>query len=212
MFGARLSPKRQRCSPVAERRKDSPIISPVVPVGRNDQDAMDLFSYLLRNRIVFIGSFIDFDVSTQVVGALLALEYLDENEDIKVYINCPGGSIYAILGIVDALLAIKPDVSTVVFGISGGNTSLILAAGTKGKRYSMANARIGLNQPAGYVNGSSVEAGITARELNRSLKVVNEFYSRFSGQSREVMEKETNRENFLSPQQAIDLGLIDGTV
>ncbi|GMH35886.1 hypothetical protein BSKO_03754 [Bryopsis sp. KO-2023] len=207
----RRSSRRCERQRVRSRRKDSPIVPPVIPLG-NEGEAQDLYSYLLQNRIVFLGSFVDFETSTKIVGSLLALEADNEDEDIKMYINSFGGSIYAILGIVDVMLSIKPKISTVVFGMSGSNASLILAAGEKGRRFAMPNSRIILQQPAGYLRGSAAECSITAKELNRSLKAVNSFFSKFTGRTLEEMEMETNRENYLSPEKAIDLGIIDGVV
>lgn len=178
-------------------------------MGPSQEDAVDLFTYLLRNRIIFVRSFITFEVATQIVGGLLALEAENNSEDIKIYINSPGGVIYAVLGILDVMEHIKPDIQTVAFGTSRSSATLLLAGGTKGKRFSMPNTRIGLQQPAGFAMGSSEDTNVTAMELNRSLKVVNGFFAQFTGRTIEEMEMETNREHALSPQEAIDLGLID---
>lgn len=186
-----------------------PLIQPVIPVG---EEAMDMMTYLLQNRIVFVGGYLNDDLTTQVVGSLMALENMDNTKEIKLYVNSPGGSIYNIAGVIDVIDTLKSPVSTIAFGSVAHNSTLVLAAGDKGKRYSMPNARIMMVQPMGGAMGSFVEVNITAQELNRQLQYCNELFSKFTGKTIEEIEMETDREKFLGPEQALELGLIDGII
>mmetsp|Transcript_1680 Transcript_1680/g.2796 ORF Transcript_1680/g.2796 Transcript_1680/m.2796 type:complete len:281 (+) Transcript_1680:87-929(+) len=187
-----------------------PIIQPVIPMG--EEGAMDMMTYLLQNRIVFVGGFLNDVLTTQVVGSLMALENVDNTKEIKLYMNSPGGSIYNVAGIIDVMDTMKSPISTIAFGSVAHNSTLLLAAGDKGKRYSMPNARIMMVQPMGGAMGSFVEVNITAQELNRQLKYSNELYSKFTGKTVEEIEMETDREKFLGPEQALELGVIDGII
>merc|ERR1712157_446746 len=186
-----------------------PLIQPVIPVG---EGAMDMMTYLLQNRIVFVGGYLNDDLTTQVVGSLMALENTDNIKEIKLYVNSPGGSIYNVAGVIDIINSLKSPVSTIAFGSVAHNSTLVLAAGNKGKRYSMPNARIMMVQPMGGAMGSFVEVNITAQELNRQLQYSNELFSKFTGKTIEEIEMETDREKFLGPEQALELGLIDGII
>lgn len=194
------------------RRPADPIIPPVVPLGPDGQEATDLMNYLLRNRIIFIGDRISDVVATKVVASLLALNSLDDETEIKLYINCIAGSPYSVLAILDTMRSISAPVSTVGFGIVGGSAAVLLAAGSKGKRFSMPSTRIMLQQPNGGAMGSADEVNIQATELNRTMRVMYGFLSEFSGLSKEQVEEECDRENFLSPVQARELGIIDGVI
>lgn len=194
------------------RRPRDPIISPVIPVGPSGEDVIDLNSYLLRNRIIFVGQRINDQVATQVVASLLALNSLDDQADIKMYINCAAGSSYAVVSILDTMKAISAPVSTVGFGMVGGTAVQMLAAGTKGKRFSMPSTRIMLQQPNGGTMGSADEVNIQATELNRTMRMMYQFLAESTGLSVERVEEECDRENFLSPEQAKELGIIDGII
>jgi len=169
-------------------------------------------SYLLRNRIIFIGSRIADEQATQIVASLLALEAMDSTSDIKLYINSPGGSPYSVIAILDTLQTLKPDVCTIAFGQCASTATLLLASGTKGKRCAMPNTRIMMHQPAGGAMGSADEVNIQAAELNRTMKVIHQFYMQFTGQSLDTIQEETDRDNFLSPERAIELGLVDAVI
>eukprot|EP00891_Asterochloris_glomerata_P003351 jgi/Astpho2/3351/gw1.00054.88.1_t len=171
-----------------------------------------MFSYLLRNRIIFVRSRINDEVATQVVASLLALESIDPEEDITIYINSQGGSPYAVIAILDTIAAIKPNVATVAFGLVASTATVLLASGKKGKRTAMPNTRIMMHQPLGGAMGSADEVNIQASELNRTLKVINSFLHRFTGMPMEKIEKESDRDNFLSPVVAKDFGLIDSVI
>lgn len=168
-----------------------------------------MFTHMLRNRIIFVGQRITDELATQIVASLLALEAGDEAQDIQLYINSQGGSPYATIAILDVMDAIKCDISTVAFGMCASTATLLLAAGTKGKRYAMPSTRIMMHQPAGGAMGSADEVNIQASELNRTMKVINRFLSRFTGMTTDEIEVETDRDNFLSPQTAIEKGVID---
>lgn len=163
----------QRLPPVQARRAVDPVVAPVIALGGPDgEEYTDLYGYLLRNRIVFVGQRITDQVATQVVATLLALNSLDDSEDIKLYINCAAGSPYAVFSILDTIKAINAPVSTVAFGMVGGAAATLLAAGAKGKRFAMPSARIMLQQPNGGAMGSADEVNIQATELNRTMKVM----------------------------------------
>ncbi|KAK9862625.1 hypothetical protein WJX84_002874 [Apatococcus fuscideae] len=181
-------------------------------LGEDPQDGTDMMGYLLRNRIIFIGARIDDKLATQIVASLMALENLNPEEDIKIYINSSGGQSYSVVSILDAMSVIKPDISTVAFGVAASTATLLLAAGTKGKRYAMPNSRIMMHQPIGGAMGSADEVNIQASELNRTMKVVHSFYNRFTGLPIETIQEETDRDNFMSPVRAKELGIIDGII
>lgn len=199
----------KRLTRLRARRKDSPLIAPMIPVGEDGQDVSDMYTHLLRNRIIFVGQRINDEVATQIVASMLALEAMSETQDIQLYINSQGGSPYATIAILDMMDAIKCDISTVAFGMCASTATLLLAAGTKGKRYAMPSTRIMMHQPAGGAMGSADEVNIQASELNRTMKVINRFLSKFTGMSTDEIEVETDRDNFLGPEAAIDKGVID---
>mmetsp|Transcript_13074 Transcript_13074/g.36705 ORF Transcript_13074/g.36705 Transcript_13074/m.36705 type:complete len:201 (-) Transcript_13074:44-646(-) len=171
-----------------------------------------MMTYLLQNRILFVSGYLNDDATTQIVGSLMALEQTDSTQEIKLYMNSPGGSIYNVAGIIDVMNTMKSPISTIAFGSVAHNSTLVLAAGDKGKRYSMPNARIMMVQPMGGAMGSFVEVNITAAELNRQMKFSNELFSKYTGKTVEEIEMETDREKFLGPEQALELGLIDGII
>jgi len=156
------------------RRERDPIIAPVIQVGDDPsgEGVTDLNSHLLRNRIVFLGQRINDQVAVQTVASLLALNSLNTEEEIKLYINCPTGSSYSVVSILDTMNAISAPISTVGFGMVGGNAVPILAAGTKGRRFSMPNTRIMLQQPNGGAMGSADEVNIQTSELNRTMQMM----------------------------------------
>ena len=194
------------------RRERDPIIAPLIQTKGEQEEYVDLNSHLLRNRIIFLGERINDQVAVKTVASLLALNSLSMDEEIKLYINCAAGSSYAVVSILDTLRAIKAPVSTVAFGMVGGNAVQILAAGTKGRRYSMPNTRIMLQQPNGGAQGSADEVNIQTTELNRTMRMMYKFLSESTGLPQEKIEEECDRENFLSPKQAIELGIIDGVI
>jgi ATP-dependent Clp protease protease subunit len=194
---------------VAARRPRDPVIAPVIQLG---EETVDLPGFLLRNRVVFLGQRVNDAVATQVVASLLALDALDPAKEIKLYVNCAAGSSYAVVAILDTIAAISAPVSTVGFGMVGGTAVHILAAGARGRRFSMPSTRIVLQQANGGTAGSADEVNIQATELNRTMRMMTRFLSNYTGLSEERVEEESDRENFLAPAQALALGIIDGVV
>jgi len=168
--------------------------------------------YLLRQRIVFISGYIDDKLCTRAVGALLALEALDPDEEIRVYINSPGGQPYSVIGLVDAIRAVKPPVRTVALGCVYSFASLVLAAGDKGRRSAMKNTRIMMTQPMGGSQGDVHQIEATVRELNAIYQLTARYYMALTGMGADEVERLTSRDAFLTPEQAEAAGLIDGIV
>jgi ATP-dependent Clp protease protease subunit len=161
--------------------------------------AYDIFSRLLKDRIVLIGDAIDDTVANLIVAQLLFLQSEDPDKDINVYINSPGGSIHAGLAIYDAMQYVKPDVSTICVGIAASMGAILLAAGTRGKRYSLPNSRIMIHQPSGGFSGTASDILIQAREVSDLKKRLNEILQRHTGQTLEKIEVDSDRDKFMSP-------------
>ncbi|GFH28324.1 ATP-dependent Clp protease proteolytic subunit [Haematococcus lacustris] len=163
------------------------------------QTSIDLFNYLLRQRIIFLTGYVNDKVATQIVGSLMALDTMDQEEDIRMYINSSGGQPYSIFGVLDAMKAVKPDIQTLGLGACYSYASLILAAGTPGKRFSMKNTRIMMTQP--MAEAASARAVLSAR-----------YYMEFTGMDQDEVEENTNRDFFMTPEIAVQQGLIDGVI
>ena len=192
------------------RRASDPIVAPVITL--QDNEYVDLQSHMLRNRILFLGERVNDQVAVKVVASLVALDALSQTEEIKLYINSAAGSSYAIVSILDTIRAIKAPVSTVAFGMVGGNCVQLLAAGAKGRRFSMQSTRILLQQPNGGAQGSADEVNIQTTELNRTMRMLYKFLSENTGMDVEQIEEECDRDNFLSAEKAVELGIIDGVI
>ena len=167
---------------------------------------------MFKNRILVVGERIDDQSVMRITASLLALEAMNPNAEIKIYPNSSGRSAYADQAIVDVMRHLTCPVSTVAFGTVSSTSALILAAGAKGRRLAMPNARVMLQQPFGYAAGSSVEVKITATELSRTMRVVQAMMSEFTGRTLEEVEEATDRDLYLSPVEAKAFGLIDGVV
>ena len=174
--------------------------------------AYDIYSRLLKDRIVFLGGPITDDVANSVVAQLLFLESEDPDKDIHLYINSPGGVVTAGLAIYDTMQYIKPAVSTICIGQAASMGSLLLTAGTKGKRYALPLARIMIHQPLGGASGQSTDIQIQAREILRLREVGNDILCRHTGQPREKVMADTERDNFMTAEDAKAYGLIDDVV
>ncbi len=174
--------------------------------------AYDIYSRLLKDRIVFLGGPITDDVANSVVAQLLFLESEDPDKDIHLYINSPGGVVTAGLAIYDTMQYIKPDVSTICIGQAASMGSLLLTAGTKGKRFALPLARIMIHQPLGGAQGQSTDIQIQAREILRLREVGNEILCRHTGQPREKVMADTERDNFMTAEDAKAYGLIDDVI
>jgi len=184
----------------------------VVERSNRGERAYDIYSRLLKDRIVFIGGPIDDNVANVVVAQLLFLESEDPDKDIHLYINSPGGVVTAGLAIYDTMQYIKPDVSTICIGQAASMGSLLLTAGTKGKRFALPLARIMIHQPLGGAQGQSTDIQIQAREILRLREVGNDILVRHTGQDREKVQLDTERDNFMSAQEAKAYGLIDEVI
>ena len=169
----------------------------------------DIFSRLLNERIIFLGSAVDDQVANLVVAQMLHLESQDPDKDISLYINTPGGSIYAGLAIYDTMQFIKPDVSTMVVGIAMSMGSLLLAGGAAGKRLSLPNSRILIHQPSAGFEGQSTDIEIHAREILEIRRRVDEIYAHHTGKPYERVHADMDRDRFFTPEEAVEYGLVD---
>jgi ATP-dependent Clp protease protease subunit len=179
--------------------------------GRGER-AYDIYSRLLRDRIIILGAPIDDDLANLVVAQLLFLESEDPEKDIFMYINSPGGSVTAGLAIYDTLQYIKPEVSTLCVGQAASMAAWLLASGTKGKRFALPHARIMIHQPLGGVQGQAADIDIQAREIIRLREQMNNILVKHTGQSLKKIEKDTDRDLFLTGKQAVEYGLVDEVI
>jgi ATP-dependent Clp protease protease subunit len=169
----------------------------------------DIYSRLLNERIIFLGSPVDDMVANLVVAQLLHLESQDPEKDISIYINSPGGSIYSGLAVYDTMQFIKPDVATMCIGIAMSMGSLLLAGGAKGKRFALPNSRILIHQPSAGFEGQSSDIEIHAREILKTRKRIDEIYALHTGQSEEQVHADMERDRFFKSVDAVEYGLID---
>ncbi len=183
----------------------------VEQVGRSER-AYDIYSRLLKDRIIFIGGPIDDHVANLVVAQLLHLEAEDPTKDINIYINSPGGVITAGMAIYDTIQFIKPDVSTTCIGQAASMGALLLTAGTKGKRYSLPNSRIMIHQPLGGAQGQASDIEIAAKEILFLKKHLNNIMQKHTGQTLQQIEVDTDRNYFMTAEQAKNYGLIDQVI
>ena len=179
--------------------------------GRGER-AFDIYSRLLRERIIFLGTGINDQVSDSLVAQLLFLEAEDPDKDIQIYINSPGGSITAGLAIYDTMQQISPDVVTICFGVAASMGAFLLSGGAKGKRLALPNSRIMIHQPLGGAQGQAVEIEIQAKEILFLKKTLNSLLAEHTGQSLEKINEDTERDYFLSPIEAVEYGLIDKVI
>jgi ATP-dependent Clp protease, protease subunit len=188
------------------------IIPTVVEQTGMGERAYDLFSRLLKDRIVILGSAVTDEVAGIIAAQFLFLEAEDPEKDIHFYINSPGGSVTAGLAVYDTMQYIRPEVSTLCVGQAASMGALLLAAGAKGKRYALPHARIMIHQPWGGVEGQASDIGIHAREMLRVREDLNQILSKHTGQTLTRIEQDTDRDRFLSSQEAREYGLIDEVV
>jgi ATP-dependent Clp protease protease subunit len=180
----------------------------VEQTGRGER-AYDIFSRLLKERIVFIGTPIDDVIASLVIAQLLFLESEDPDKDINLYINSPGGSVSSGLAIYDTMQYIRPDVSTICIGLAASMGAVLLTGGAKGKRSGLPNSRIMIHQPWGGVQGTASDISIQAEEILRTKKRLNEILAHHTGQPLEVIERDTDRDRYMSSEEAKAYGLID---
>lgn len=185
------------------------VVPMVVEQSGKGERAFDIFSRLLRERIVFLGSQVDDTTSNLIMSQLLFLEAEDPEKDIYLYINSPGGSVYAGMAILDTMNHVRPDVCTICMGLAASMGAFLLASGAKGKRMSLPNARIMIHQPLGGAQGQAVDIEIQAREILYIKRSLNEMLADSTGKPIEQIEQDTERDFFMSPAEAQQYGLID---
>ncbi len=189
-----------------------PLIPTVVEQSSRGERAYDIYSRLLDQRIIFLGQEVEEQIANLVVAQLLHLESEDPEKDIALYINSPGGSVYAGLAIYDTMRFIKPDVQTICFGIAMSMGSLLLTAGAEGKRYALENSRILTHQPSAGFEGKSTDIEIHAKEILESRHRVEEIYARHTGQPQDQIHADMDRDRFFTAEEAREYGLIDGVL
>ena len=190
-------------------RAQNYLVPTVVESSNRGERAYDLYSRLLRERIIFLGTPIDDTIANLICAQMLFLESEDPDKDINLYINSPGGDITGLLAIYDTLKYIKPDVSTFCFGQAASAAAVLLAAGTKGKRFALPHARVLLHQPWGGVGGQASDIEIQAREILRMKDMLNAMLATDTGQSVERITKDTDRDYIIGADEAVEYGLID---
>lgn len=188
------------------------MIPTVIEQSGRGERAFDIYSRLLRERIVFLGQQVTAESSNLIVAQMLFLEAEDPEKDIFLYINSPGGSVYDGLGVFDTMNHIKPDVSTICVGLAASMGAFLLSAGTKGKRMSLPNSRIMIHQPLGGAQGQATDIEIQAKEILYIKKTLNDALADHTGQPIEKITEDTERDFFMSPSEAVEYGLIDQVI
>ena len=188
------------------------VIPMVIESGARGERAFDIYSLLLRERIVMLGMPINDQVANVIIAQLLYLEREDPDKDISLYIHCPGGIISAGLAIYDTMQLIRPDVSTICVGMAASMATVLLCAGTKGKRYALPNATIHLHQPLGGAKGQASDVQIQAEEIIRLRSWINDILARHTDQDVEKIQHDTDRDYFMTAQEALDYGIVDAVV
>lgn len=189
-----------------------PLVPIVVEQTQRGERAYDIFSRLLKDRIIFIGTHIEDTLANLVIAQLLFLEADEPAQDIHVYINSPGGVVTSGLAVYDTMQYIRSDVSTICIGQASSMGALLLAAGTKGKRFALPNARIMLHQPAGGFQGQATDIDIQAREILRIKDTLDQVLAHHTGQDVETIKRDTDRDFFMSGEEAKDYGIIDEVI
>ena len=179
--------------------------------GQGDR-AFDIYSRLLRERIIFLGTDVNDQVADALVAQMLFLEADDPEKDIQLYVNSPGGSVTAGLAIYDTMQQVSPDVITICYGLAASMGAFLLSGGTKGKRLALPNSRIMIHQPLGGAQGQAVEIEIQAKEILYLKETLNSLLAEHTGQDIQKISEDTDRDHFLSPQEAVEYGLIDKVV
>jgi len=188
------------------------LIPTVIEQTNRGERAYDIYSRLLKDRIIMLGSAIDDNVANSIVAQLLFLEAENPEKDITIYINSPGGSITAGMAIYDTMQYIKPKVSTICIGMAASMGAFLLAAGEKGKRYALPNSEVMIHQPLGGAQGQATEIEIAARRILYLRDKLNKILAERSGQPLEVIQKDTERDNFMPAEKALEYGLIDHVI
>jgi len=189
-----------------------PLIPMVVEQTSRGERSFDIYSRLLNERIIFLGDAVDDQIANLIVAQLLHLESEDPDKDISLYINSPGGQIYSGLAIYDTMQFIKPDVTTICFGMAMSMGSLLLAGGSEGKRLALPNSRILIHQPSGGYQGQSADVEIHAREILDLRSRMDEIYSKHTGQDLDKVHMDMDRDRYFKPDEAVEYGLIDRVI
>jgi len=187
----------------------SNVIPMVIESGARGERAFDIYSLLLRERIVMLGTPINDQVANVIIAQLLFLEREDPDKDVSLYIHSPGGVISAGLAIYDTMQLIKPDVSTICVGLAASMGTVLLCAGAKGKRYALPNATIHMHQALGGAQGQAADIVIAAREITRQQDILKDIFVKHTGQSMDKITHDTDRDYYLNPVEAVEYGLID---
>jgi ATP-dependent Clp protease protease subunit len=185
------------------------LIPMVIETSGRGERAFDIYSLLLRERIIFLGTPINDQVANVIVAQLLFLDREDPSKDIQLYVNSPGGAVYAGMAIYDTMQLVRAPISTIAVGVTASFGTVLLTAGTKGKRYALPHATIHMHQPLGGAQGQATEIEIQAKEILRLREELNEVLSRHTGQPIERIAEDTERDRYMTPEQAKDYGLID---
>ena len=187
----------------------SNVIPMVIESGSRGERAFDIYSLLLRERIVMLGMPINDQVANVIIAQLLFLEREDPDKDISLYVHCPGGVISAGLAIYDTMQLVRPDVSTICVGLAASMGTLLLCAGAPGKRYALPNATIHMHQAMGGAQGQATDIEIAAREIMRMQEIIRNVLAKHTGQPLDKIAHDTDRDFYLNPEQAVEYGLID---
>ena len=186
------------------------LVPTVIEQSAQGERAYDIYSRLLKDRIIMVSGEVTDDMANAVIAQLLFLDAQDSEKDIYMYINSPGGSVSAGLAIYDTMNFVNADVQTIVMGMAASMASVLSTAGAKGKRFALPNSEIMIHQPLGGAQGLSTEIQIAAEHILKTRKLINQILADHSGQDIETINKDTERDNFMTAQQAVDYGLIDG--
>ena len=189
-----------------------PLVPMVIERTARGEREFDIYSRLLHERIIFLGTPIDDTIANLIVAQLLHLESQDPDKDISIYINSPGGSIYSGLAVYDTMQFIKPEIQTICIGVAMSMGSLLLTGGTKGKRFSLPNSRILIHQPSAGFEGQATDIEIHAQEILNIRRRVDEIYAHHTGQPLEQVHSDMERDRFFKPEQAVEYGLIDRVI
>ena len=188
------------------------LIPMVIEQTARGEREFDIYSRLLNERIVFLGTPIDDQIANLIVAQLLHLESQDPDKDISIYVNCPGGAIYSGLAIYDTMQFIKPEIQTICVGIAMSLGSLLLTGGTKGKRFALPNSRLLIHQPSAGFEGQATDIEIHAQEILKIRQRIDEIYAKHTGQVVEQVREDMERDRFFTAEQGVDYGLIDRVI
>ena len=189
-----------------------PLVPMVIERTARGEREFDIYSRLLNERIIFLGTPIDDQIANLIVAQLLHLESQDPDKDISIYVNCPGGAIYSGLAIYDTMQFIKPEIQTICVGIAMSLGSLLLTGGTKGKRFALPNSRLLIHQPSAGFEGQATDIEIHAQEILKIRQRIDEIYAKHTGQAVEQVREDMERDRFFTPDEAVEYGLIDRVI